>query len=714
MKTIVFLIAACAAAACLSAQAQEQDQNQNQKQEQGPNRQLEHVLVTIPLHQSTMETAFPVDSLSGDALAREAAATLGDTLDGIPGVHNASFGPGVGQPVIRGLAGPRVMSLQNGTRSADVSSLSGDHAVAVEPLLADSIEVLRGPATLLYGGGAIGGVVNVVDGRVPTQLTDAPRLGLAWRYSGANEGQSGVFRAEHSIGNVALYADGLLRDADDLTVPDGAGSDDSDTLGNTSAEADSGTLGFSFHFDGGFFGFAANQLNSEYGLPEGSHAHGHEEDHDEEHDEDHGDEHDEHDEEHEDGHDVHDDDHDEEEGEENIRLDMEQTRYDAVLHLHEPLPGVEVLRAFTTYTDYEHVELEGSEIGTVYASESIEGRVELVHKAINDLHGVVGIQVSDTSFSALGEEAFVPETDIERAGIFLLEDWHGGDWQLEAGLRMDWDSLTPDATVAPSRDYSALSASLGVIYELNPAWHLSASLSRAERAPAAEELYSNVGNMGPDTWVTHAATGAIEIGNTDLDTERGVNLDLGATFHRGANSVSLAFYVNDFDRFINLENTGVEVDETPVRRYVQEGARFVGGELDAEIHLGEALGGTAFLELGVDVVRGELDDSGDVPRLPPVTGSMGLNWSSDNQYYYTRLVAASDQDRPGENEEPTDSWLRWDLGGEWRFSPADVPVTVSAGVRNIADEEIRLSTSWLREYAPEPGRSVELGIRLDL
>ena len=246
---------------------------------------LEHVLVTLPIHQTATETSLPVTVLTGEELAREASATLGETLERLPGVHNASFGPGVGQPVIRGLSGPRVTTLQNGTRSADASSLSADHVVAVEALLADSIEVLRGPATLLYGGGAIGGVVNVLDNRIPTTLPEQTSWGLDYRYSGASGGNTGTFRVDTALGPFAVHADALFRDTQNLEVPDGAGTDGMDLLPNTDTSATAGTLGAAFHFDGGFIGIAVNRQKNKYGLPEGSHGHhGHGDDHDDDHD----------------------------------------------------------------------------------------------------------------------------------------------------------------------------------------------------------------------------------------------------------------------------------------------------------------------------------------------------------------------------------------------------------------------------------------------
>ena len=652
---------------------------------------MEHVLVTLPIHQTATETSLPVTVLTGDELARAAAATIGGTLEALPGVHEASFGPGVGQPVIRGLSGPRVTTLQNGTRSADVSSLSADHAVAVEPLLADSIEVLRGPATLLYGGGAIGGVINVLDNRIPTSMPEQTRIGVDYRYTGASRGNNGTFRIDTTLGPLALHADALFRDTDSLEVADGAGSDGADVLPNTDTEAKAGTLGAALHFPGGFFGLSVNRQENEYGLPEGSHGH-----------DDHGEE----------GFDeAHEEDHAEEE--EIIRLDMVQTRYDARLQLDEPLPGVQKLAGFVSLTEYEHTELEGVEIGTVYASDSIEGRVELVHAPIGELHGVVGLQVSETEFSAVGEEAFVLPTDISRAGLFLVEDWHMGALQIEGGVRFDWDELTPQSAMAPARDFKTLSASLGGLYEFTDAWHVSASLSRAERAPSVEELYSNFGNAGPSTWITHAATAAIELGQVNLNTEKSVNIDLGLSLHNDTQSLRIAAYYSDFDNYINLSNTGGEVEETPVRQYDQGAAEFMGFEVDGDWQLWETRRGRVLLEAEVDITRGELANGSDVPRLPPLSGAVGVIWEQPAARYSARLTAADSQDRSGENEEPTDGWTRWDIGGEWYIQLSEAFITLSAVIRNLTDEEIRLSTSFLREYAPESGRSFNLGIRME-
>lgn len=655
---------------------------------------LEHVLVTVPLHKANTDTAFPVDILNGDALSRKAAATLGDTLSNLPGITNASFGPGVGQPVIRGLQGPRVMVLQNGTRSADVSSLSADHAVAVEALLADSIEVLRGPATLLYGGGAIGGVVNVIDGRIPTVRISDTAVVAEYRYEGSSDANIGVIRGDFGSGDFAWHADFMSREGHDVRVPNGTGSEDGDSLENTDRDAWSGTLGGSYHVGESFFGIAVARIDNNYGLPAGTH-------------EDHAD----------DPADVLIDSGAAEGGHEEsgIRLDMAQNRYDAVLHLHKPLPGFEVLRVFTTLTDYEHVELEPTgEVGTRYLSDSLEARAELTHRPWGGFHGALGLHASDGEFSALGEEAFVPATDIQRRGIFALEDWHSGPVTVELGLRLDRDELKPQAGAAPQRDFTAISVSAGVVWDLSPLWSASLAATRAERAPSVEELYSNFGNAGPDSWVIHGATGAIELGDIKLDTEQSLNSEFGLDWSDDAHHARLAVYYNDFSNYIDLANTGLDVGDTLVRGYLESGARFYGAEIEAGWGLGELAGGNVLLTTTADFVRGELAGRGDVPRLPPTRLALGLDWESDHLALYTKITMASSQDHPGKNEPATDGYTQWTAGADWRIEFAGLELTIRAMLDNILDEEVRLSTSYLRDVAPEAGRSLAVGVRLSL
>ena len=668
---------------------------------------MEHVLVSVPLHKQEAETALPVTVLSGDELTRKVASTIGETLANSPGLANASFGPAVGQPVIRGQQGPRVTILQNGTSSADASNISADHAVAVEPVLADSIEVLRGPATLLYGGGAIGGVVNILDNRIPTTLPDEASGNFEYRHDPASSLDNVVARGEAATGDFAFHASALYRDWDNLEIPGHAvredhhdDHDDEDKeheeggdgeIENTAGRTKSLTLGSSYHFNNGFVGLAVNRLENDYGIPSGAHG-GHEEG---EHEED---EHDEHEEEANDHGDI--------------TIALEQTRYDAALHVHEPFAGLEVFRGFLTYTDYEHAEVEGSgEIGTVYENESWEGRFEMVHQPVANFHGVLGLQVVDSTFSAEGEEAFIPRTDREGLGIFLLEDYHANDWLFEVGLRYDRDELSPDTVAAADKSFDAVSVSGSALWNVSTAWQFGLALSRAERAPSTEELYSNVQNSHPEEWVVHAATGAIELGNPDLEVETSNNVDLSVDWQSDQHHLGVTLFYNDFEDYIGLLATGQEVDHVPVYVYNQQDAEFYGVELDSEFGLAEVGGGQLRLGVFGDSIIGELDSGADVPRMPPRRVGGRLSWQSDQWRVWGSVLDAADQDKPGDNEEPTEGYTRWDAGIEYRLETGAWDLLTFVKFNNIGDEEIRLSTSFLRDVAPEAGRGVELGIR---
>ena len=448
---------------------------------------LEHVLVSVPLHKKQAETALPVTVLSGEELQRRAAASIGETLGDKPGIASASFGPGVGRPVIRGQQGARTLTLQNGTASADVSSLSPDHAVAVEALLADSIEVMRGPSTLLYGGGAIGGVVNVIDNRIPRLPQQGVSGALEYRYDDASDMDNVVYRLDGGAGGFSFHLSGVSRETGDLEIPGraidesavaeqesllGEGHGDGEEgefentdgfIANSDTDVDAITGGGSFHFgDKGFVGFAVSYLENDYGIPPGVHGHEHEEEHGEEHGE------------------------DEFEGEEEetVRIDLEQTRYDGMVHLHDLGPAIEVLRGFLTYTDYEHQELEGAAVGTRFERNTWESRLEVVHAPIVGAHGVVGIQWRKDEFSALGEEAYVPATDSSEWGIFLVEDFHRGDWTYELGVRGDRVERDPDARTAGSEDFNSFNLAGSALWNIDTDWQVGLYLSRAARAPS--------------------------------------------------------------------------------------------------------------------------------------------------------------------------------------------------------------------------------------
>lgn len=670
---------------------------------------VEHVLVSGLLHKTQAQTALPVTVLSGKALKDRSTNTIGDTLSNEPGLSNASFGPSVGQPVIRGQQGARVTVLQNGTGSGDASNNSADHAVSVEPLLAESIEVLRGPATFLYGGGAIGGVVNVIDNRIPTEQIEGLTGAGEMRHGSVNDETTVVMKLEGGSGPFAFHLSGVKRDTNNIDIPGYATNPDFDTpegkkdvIENTDSEMDTFTFGTSI-IGNGFFGFAISELSNNYGIPAGTHGH---------HDEDEGEEHydeDEHEEDHHDEEEHEGEEHGEEE-EENIRLDIEQTRYDLRGGLTNLDGLLDEMRVAVTYSDYEHREIEGNgEVGTTFNNESVEGRLELVHDDINGFVGALGFQFEDSDFSAVGEEAFIPETNTQSYGIFLVEDLHLDTAVYEFGIRFDRDDY--DAKVGSDESYDSISLSAAGQWEVSDHWHVGAALSSAERAPVVEELYSNNINSFGD-YVVHAATNAIEVGDSNLDNEQSRNLDLSVHYHTDAVDVNLSVYYNDFNDYIYLANGNMEQDETDVYFYRQEDAKFYGIEFDVTTQLGQALGGDFELRVFGDTITGELDSSGDAPRMPPMRIGSEINFVAGPFSSYVAVLDAADQDNPGEFENETEGYTRWDAGMDYRFGDEESQnALVFLKLKNITDEEIRNSVSVLRDQAPEAGRSIVAGVR---
>src|SRR5688500_10375315 len=517
--------------------------------------------------------ARPVDDLACARLDEAKANSLGETVNRLPGVQSSYFGPGVGRPIIRGMDGARVQVLSDGLSSGDVSTVSVDHAVSIEPFLANQIEVLKGPSTLLYGSGAIGGAVNVVDGRIPEMATEDPFEGRAELRTGSvNSEKTGMVRLDgtSASGHFVFHADALHRETGDYDIPGYAESaamraseqeegeepgheEEEETHGvlpNSFVRTDSGALGVSYVGERGFLGVGASLFNTRYGVPGHAHEHGHEEE---------GEEHE--------GEEEH-----AEEGP--VHIDMDQRRYEVRGGLDQ-LGAFDSLRVKVARTEYTHTEFEGTEVGTVFDNDSVEGRAELAHRDWAGWDGAFGLQASKRDFSAIGEEAFVPASESRDTGLFWIGERTFGAFDLELGARHDRNDIDVDATeaIGPSRDFSATSLSAAMRWNLSEDFHLSFGLDRAQRSPTAEELYSNG---------LHVATQSFEFGEPDLDVETANRAEIGAHWHNGPFRLGAAVYYVDYSDFIYLAETGIEDDETPARVWNQTDARFTGGEVDLQ------------------------------------------------------------------------------------------------------------------------------------
>lgn len=708
-------------------------------------KDLDEVVVRAnPLPRTAEDLARPVEVLAGSRLDEVRAVSLGETVSRLPGVQSSYFGPGVGRPVIRGLDGARVQVLNDGLASGDVSTVSVDHAVAIEPFLADQVEVLKGPSTLLYGSGAIGGAVNVVDGRVPEQATAEPLQGRAeLRAASGNDERTGLMRLDgtSSSGRLVFHLDALHRETGDYRIPGHAqsaalrahehghadGDDDADghavrgRLANSFVRTDSAALGLSWVGDRGFIGAGASLYASRYGVPGHAHAgdgqgHGHGHGHDHDHDHEHGHEHDDTV-----GHDG--DAHGE------VHIVMDQRRQEVRGGLDD-LGAFETLRVKLARTTYTHTEYEGGAVGSVFDNDSTELRVELAHRPWAGWHGAFGLQAWQRDFHAEGEEAFVPGSDSRDVGLFWIGSRRFDGLELELGARHDRNRIDVDQAGAagPSRSFGATSLSAAARWHFGEDLHLSFGLDRAQRSPTAEELYSHG---------LHVATRSWEFGDPALRPETANRIEAGVHWHHGRVRVGASLYAIDYRDFIHLADTGVDDGGTPVRIWHQADARFTGGEIDLQWTVHDGAHGLWTLRTFADAVRGRLDGDGtrevafevphgdhvhhhvaqlaldgNLPRLAPRRTGAELRWEAGAWRAGIGAIHHARQGRVAAHEAPTPGYLLVNANLAWHLDTADgSALEVFFDASNLLDREARPHTSFLRDLAPLPGRSVAAGIR---
>ncbi|WP_444816558.1 TonB-dependent receptor [Stutzerimonas frequens] len=645
--------------------------------------ELQSVVVSASgLAKQSHEMTTPAAVMEGDELVLRRETTLGETLESLPGVRSSSFGAGAARPVIRGLDGARVKVLSDGGELLDASTISPDHAVTSEPLLAERIEVLKGPATLLYGGGAIGGVVNVIDKKIPTHVPEKGYEGeLELRANSvANEG-AGVFGITAGSGNFAVRAEGTKRQADPYEIP---GSPDKQE--GSYNDTDSFNLGASFIGERGYIGAAYGEQNNRYGLLAHEHADCHTHGSDL----------------HCGGHDDHDDDdeHDHDEHGSVPYVDMRQKRWDLRGELSDPLPGFELARLRIGHSDYQHKEIEGGEVGTRFNNDATDARLELTHQPLFGWRGVLGAQTLRRDFEALGEEAYVPQTLTRNHGLFLLEEYTAGAWRYELGLRHEWQDI--DADGRPDTDHSGTSMSAGAVWTFAPQYSLGFSLTRSQRLPSAEELYAN----GP-----HAATRTVELGNVELEEETSHNAEITLRKFAGRTTFSLSVFRNEVDDFIYAADTGNDIGGGYREiEYRQQDAVLTGAEGEVRFQATDA---TAFTLFG-DHVRGKLrDGGGDLPRIPADRLGVRLDQSFtpalNGQLEFYR-VQRQDELADYESETGGYNMLGASLGYSGSLSQTDYLLYLKAN--NLLDEKARQHTSFIKDEVLLPGRNLTVGVRL--
>ena len=624
------------------------------------------VVTTSPFKdRSDLDMAQPVTVLKGEDLRRKRESSIGDTLSRELGVASSSFGPGAGRPIIRGLDGPRVQVLENGISTLDLSTTSPDHAVTVESFNASQIEILRGPAVLLYGGGATGGVVNVVTGRIPSRLFKSPTGDVEIRGNTATEERSGAFNAKGSAGqNFSWSVGGFKRKTGDYDTPVGR-------VRNSAVNSEGISIGGSFVGERGFLGGSVSRLENEYGVPspEGS------------------------------------------------KIDLKQTRYDLSGELDRPLIGFEKLKVRMGYNDYKHNEIESTgEVATRFNNQAIDSRAELLHAPIAKWKGVIGVQVQNRNFSALGTESIVPVTKSGSAGIFLLEERNWDRWRLEFGGRIEGATQDPQNNVNPSRTFGLFSGSVGSLWKFTDGYGLGLTGTRGQRAPTTEELYM----LG-----AHRGTATYQTGSNDLSKETSSNIDLALRKTTGAVQWKVNVFNNQFNNYIFVHSADTNADGVAdrsdsngtlnpsgdflIQNFAQTGARFYGVEAETVFTLKPE---TLDLRLFTDYVRGKLDGGGNVPRATPPRFGLELNHRAGPWTANLSATRVMQQTRVAELETTTPGYTLLNIDMSYRVTKTKLNgIRIFLQGKNLLNEEMRLHNSFLKNYAPLPGRALVIGFR---
>jgi len=624
-----------------------------------------------PLGVGSDELVVPVSVLNGRELSLHRESTLGETLNGIPGVSSTGFGPNVGRPIIRGLDADRVRIMQNGIGVLDASSLSFDHAVPLDPLVIEQIDVVRGPAALLYGGNAVGGVVNAIDHRIPQEPLDGITGRAETRFGGADSTRNAAAVVDAGNGRFAIHGDIYKRKSDDLDIPgfavsrrkneaDGTPRENRGKLVNSSADADGGAIGASLTFDNGYAGLSYSGFDSNYGTV----------------------------------------------AEEAVRIDMKSHRWDLASEFKDLGNIINRIKFRLTDTDYEHVELEDGEVGTTFKNKGVEGSFEAGHGKIGNLDGVLGFQFGNTNFEALGEEAFVPSVNTQTKALYLYEELPIDKHKITFGGRLGHTSVdskdSPSFGAGQNNSFNPNSYALGGLYALSQNWSLTSNLSHNERAPSYFELYANG---------AHIATGQFEVGDNDFDKERSNGIDAQLRWKDSKNSLSIGAYYTRFSNFIGLFETGdIEpVSGLPEAIFRAVPAVFKGIEAESKLNVADNVD----LLLRGDYVSAKERRTGDyLPRISPLRLGAGLQYQLGSFSARLDVLHAFKQDRTADNELDTDDYTNMTALVTYKL-PTKLNVELFAKASNLLNEDIREHTSILKDISPAGERSLLIGLRGD-
>jgi iron complex outermembrane recepter protein len=640
----------------------------------GSNTQASVVVTDNPFRDADL--AQPAILVSEQELRRRAASSLGETLNNLPGVNSTYFGPIASRPTIRGQDGDRIKVLNNSGSSFDVSALSFDHAVPVNPLALERVEVLRGPASLMYGGNAIGGVVNLIDRRLPrfgsgssATANQGLKLSAEIGFGSVDRFRSAGTSLDMRQGNFAWHIDASQQQQRETSVPivlectrDGETTQAKKICNSQSKASDVG-LGASVKIGDGYIGTSLSQYKTTYGSP----------------------------------------------SEDEVSIDMRSRRFALEgMHRVSQSLGIQSIQWQMGHTNYRHQELEGSELGTLFSNRGTDARVELRYKLLPNSQGVVGIQTEHSNFEAVGEEAFLPPSKTRSAGVFVVQDWSQAWGRLSAGLRFDRvrvQSTDEGATV--SRQFSPLNLSLGGVFKLNPNWQATSNVSAGQRAPKDYELFAN----GP-----HIATGAYEIGDPMLKIEKYRSIDLGLRYKDQINTVTGNLYTTRFSNYIGLlAQPEVELDELPVYAYVSHRAAFTGFEIEWTSQITKQLQIKSFVD---STKATNLETKQALPRIAPLRFGASAVWSPTEQLTLDFGVNRfAKQSRVPEGELVTTGATLFNAAAQWSQRLGGLDLIALVKVDNLTNRLAYSASSILSQTAPGrvplPGRNVQLKLKVN-
>lgn len=692
---------------------------------------MEHIDVTAtPLHSSALESAQPVSVVAADTLRRVQQATLGETLKNEVGVHSSYFGPVSSTPIIRGLSGPRVLITQNSLDVGDASRIGPDHVVATEASTAQQIEILRGPSTLFFGSGAMGGVVNIVDDRVPS--SSEPTGAFIVGHNTVNAEEEASFAYTGGNQHFALHVDGFWRDGGNYKIPGMAELETEEAhieeaheehiegvLDNSAAQSHGFNVGGSLLLDDGYVGVSFGRLDRLNGIPGHGEGHG----------------------------DGHGDGAHAEEEEMAVQSDLIQDRWQLISEMATQSDWLDTINTRLSYTDYQHKEIEGDSIGTIFNNQTLQARIDLVLQELAGWAGAISLEYKRSDFEAIGDEAFTPPSLTEQQAIAIMQEKHVGPFLWQLGARVEsidiaadpipWEvhdeatGLVEDTllTLADTR-FTPFSVSAGVVWDFSDYYNTAISFTHAQRAPSASELYS----FGP-----HLGTSSFEVGaifslhaddelhfdpDNQVSKERSNNFDISLRKHAGDIGWIVNAFYNTVDNFYYERYTGFSSDalheeapaegidehahaNLPVYIFDQAPATFYG----VEARWSWQINPSVTLQLWGDSVRGKLDDGGNLPRIPPQRIGAELNVSHDRWNADVTVNHYSDQNTLAVLETPTRGYTMIDTHIAYTLPYGGMDYSVFFKATNLTDTDARVHSSFLKDSVPLPARGFSIGLR---